>query len=253
MRGLVTQLVLQVSRQARADRIWSVVVAYTLWCAIGVPLARGLSLGAGSRAALDAGLGGLWALSCGLGIWLGVRAIGLEYASGRAVVVLSGPVAAHRWVLGRWLGAAAVLTACLGAMTAVWLVVGVVLGLQPSISLAALLLYTWLEGLLLMTLAALLASRVTALVAALSSVGLWVAGHLSHEYARLMQEWEVGWVATGLFAVLPDLDRLDVHGLTVRGTLPAGAEIVSNAAYAGLWIAVFAALLIGSIRTQDAA
>ena len=253
MSPVVRLLARQVWTQARADRAHGVWLAYLAVCGLAVPLASGLSLGAGSRAAVDTGLLGLWGFTCLLAVWLGVRAIGAELSEGRAVCVLSGPLPVRSWLVGRGLGVASVLAAAQLGMLGIWIATATLRGLPIGPSLVVFALYTWTEGLLLAAVAALLASRARALVASLSTGGLWLAGHLASEYTRLMTEWQMPWLAGAVFAIVPDLDRLNAQSAVVHDLPLLPAQIGADLAYSALWLTAVCVLLTASAQRRDLA
>ena len=253
MSPMIRGLIWQVWVQARADRAHGVIGAYVLLCILVVPLASGLSLGAGTRAAIDTGLLGLWVFTCVLAVWLGVRALGSELASGRAVAVLSGPTGISSWLLGRWLGLASLLGAMVLAMTGVWVLTAVLRDLPVGAPLLVFAVLTWVEGLVLATLAALLASRAQPLIAALSTGGLWLAGHLGDEYTRLMREWETPGFATFVFSLVPDLDRLNSQAAVVHGHTMAVQDVGTSVGFGLLWAGALGCLLVASATHRDLA
>ena len=102
MTRLLSLLARQTALQARYDRLPWAIPAYLVACLLLVPVASHLTLGSGSRAALETGLLLQWWIGCAAGGWLGLRTIGLDLDRRTAAVVLSGPVDPAIWVLGRF-------------------------------------------------------------------------------------------------------------------------------------------------------
>jgi len=253
MRSLVWILARQSVDQARHDRLPWLVAGYALAAVSLVPLATHMSLGAGARAAWDTGLTLQWlGVSVAAG-WLGLRGIGLDLSSRRAGLVLAGPVAPQTWLAGRWLGAALSLAALVVALQVVWLLVCGWRGLQPDSSLLGWSVLLWTEGAVVAALCGLLSTRMRPTAAAGATAALWVVGHLSGEYTRLMHQWGADAVATVLYTVVPDLGLLDAQAQLVRGE-PLGLDQVGLAlAYGTAWLVALGALTVTSLRTRDLA
>ena len=100
---------------------------------------------------------------------------------------------------------------------------------------------------------AFLSTRTRPLVAAGSAAGLWVAGHLAGEYSRITAEWGAGALSSAVFAVIPDLDLLDLQTPIVTGAGLDGGRLALGLAYGALWLVALAALTVASVRTRDLA
>lgn len=219
---------------------------------LGMPLGSALSLGDHRRALVDIALTVAWLVASALAIALGAGAF-TDLHDGRAALWLVRPVGRAAWALGRiaglaggaWIGVMATLivvgalSAALGARpTAGWLASGALLGVEAT---------------LLTALAALLATQMRPIPAAFAAAGLWTAGHLASEY-RGLPEGELPKALPALvFAVVPDLDRLDVSAAVAHGDPIDASDLVLAAAYGLAWTGALAALAAVAVDRQDVA
>jgi hypothetical protein len=239
--------------QARADRVHWLIGGYLVTCLTLVPLGAALSLGAGSRAAMDIGLGVQWLMISAVAGWLGIRHVGQDLNRRTGLVVLAGPVDPLTWLLGRALGMGSILLALVCALQLIWVATSLWHGLPVGSSLGAYAAMLWAEGAIVCAMAALLSTRVTPLAAGMATSGLWVAGHMAGEYSRLMAEWEWAWLGVAVFALVPDLDLLDVQAELVRGEAVALDRVVLTLGYGVAWLAALGGATVASTRSRDLA
>ncbi len=243
----------QVVADAADERVFVTAGLYGVAVAVLAPLVSGMTLAAGTRAVTDLGWLLLWLVACWVGGWLGIRAVGLDLHDRSAALLINPKLSVGAWSGGRLLGIVLTLGIQIGAMMILWLGIALVWGISPSVDwvLAGLLL--WAEASLIAALAALLSTLVRPVFAAASTVGLWIAGHLAQEYARVAADADLAWFAILLFAVVPDLDRFNVQAALVHGiAIPPTTAFVSLA-YGAIWIAVLQGLTVLVVSRRDLA
>lgn len=219
---------------------------------LGMPLAGALSLGDHARAVVDIALTVAWLVASALGIVLGAGAFA-DLHDGRAALWLVRPVGRAEWALGRMAGLAG--AAAIGVV-AVLVVVGalsVVLDAHPTAGWFAAGLLLGVEAALLTAMGALFATQIPPVPAAFAVAGLWTAGHLAAEYRGLPDGDVPRALPAVVFAVVPDLDRLDVAGLVAHGDPIDPAAVALAAVYGLAWTGALAALAAVAVERQDVA
>jgi ABC-type transport system involved in multi-copper enzyme maturation permease subunit len=243
----------QVVADAADDRVFVTIGLYGAVVAGLAPLVSGMALAAGTRAVADLGWLLLWLVACWVGCWLGIRAVGLDLHHRTAALVLSRPISASTWSAGRLLGVVLALGVQIGGMLAIWVVIAGIWGVSIGVDWVWAGLLLWAEASVTAALAALLSTLVAPVFAAASTAGLWIAGHLAQEYARVAAESDLAWAATLLFVFVPDLDRFNVQDALVHGVAIPPIAALSSLAYAVVWIAVLQGLTVWVVTRRDLA
>lgn len=206
-------------------------------------------------------------------VFVAAPAISGEVESGIALAVLARPLSRTSYVVGKWLGLAALLLAYAGGSTALELLaVGVAVGYQPPRPLEA-FAFLYAEGLVLLTLALALSTRASAMVGgvvALVLFGLAWMGGIVGGVGQAFDNATVTHVGTVTKLLLPTdgLWRGVVHALepaAVLAAVPSGprAAIAANPFFASsppplpfvvwsvLWMAGALALAVWSFRRRE--
>ena len=101
--------------------------------------------------------------------------------------------------------------------------------------------------------AALISTRTNPLIAAGATFGVWIAGHLSGEYAAVASELGFEPANTLVYAVVPDLDLLDLQTPVVTGVGIDPVAATAALGYGLVWLGILWALTVMSLRTRDVA
>ncbi|NCG20342.1 MAG: hypothetical protein GWP91_15140 [Rhodobacterales bacterium] len=251
MSKLIRHLARHTLLEAREDRIPHVVSTFAIACITLLPVVRHLTMGAGSRGVQDVGLALQWLAVCAVGLWLGLRTVGLDLDHGRAALLLVRPISPAYWLAGRAVGVGVTLMLLVVGLLAVWLPVAWYFGatLQPVLLAWATLI--WLEGALLATLAALISTRTRPLFAALVTLTIWVSGHLSSQYQAVMDELGLGVMAKLLYLVLPDFQVFDLQANVIGGLGASPTALIIAIGYGCAWLVALGALTVWSVQQRD--
>lgn len=228
--------------------LWAVVAYAAVFAVLG-PWTADLALGAPTRALRDLGLGLGWLVASGCAIGLGIGAFGARLRAGTPVWLLSGPLSRRSWWLGTALGGLALLALLVVGLTLAYGAVEARHGTPPVEALAAWAALLWAECAVLLALAALLGALARPPAAAAFALALWAAGHLASEHAAATAQ--APWTSRLLFTLVPDLDRLVVHGAIVHGDPVAISTVLTGGAHAALWTAALLALGVFVMEHTD--
>lgn len=211
--------------------LWALALAYVVLALAGTPLARAFGLGAQARLGAEWVAGGGWLFVCGCALALGLTAVRVQPMH---LLFVARGAAPWRLTLVRWLAAALALLALCTTVALTYLVAALAFRLPLDGSVAGWAVLLTAEGLVTLSLAALLRQLTGPLLAGASALTLWWAGHLVQESAALARSGTGGPAA--VVAWLPDLDLLDGHTALVNAhPLPAEQVIIGLSASAG-WI-----------------
>lgn len=233
-------------RDALAERMTALASLALLVLFLGLPLARGASMGASERAAVDLALWVAWMFGSATAMWLGTRCIAKPLADRSALWILTGPTSPGIWGLGRIGGALGValafhgLVACVALLAVGW----------PSGSLAF-LFATSAEVVVLVSLAALLGTVFPPLPSLAAISALWTIGHLAGLWQQVVSGRNLDGPAALLLALLPDLDLLDVHGSVVSGVPIPGMRLLLAGLWASAWTAAALAGTVAVLNRRD--
>lgn len=194
------------------------------------------------RAVTDFGLGVMSLLLVGLAIFLSVGMLSREIEKRTVFLVMSRPISRTQFVVGRYLGIVVTLTSLLLAMTVVYYLQVLLFGVAPTSAMAASLVALWVELCLLSAAGLLLSASAGQLVAALALIGTYLIGHLAPDLYALSQRPGAPLLAglcRVLYAVVPNLDRLDYRVEAAWAASIDGVEFMSSLATGAAWTVVF--------------
>ncbi|WP_027268904.1 ABC transporter permease [Leptolyngbya sp. PCC 6406] len=230
------------------DRVLYLVALYALVMGAAMLLLPEVAAGAHDKITLDLGLAGIHVLGLLVAIFVGTGLINKEIEKRTVLVLIAKPVSRGEFILGKHLGLAAVLVVLLGLLLVLYL--GVLSLSAISYSFTSLLLavvFTFLEMALLTAVAMLFGVFTSSLLATLMTFAVYLMGHLSTDILALGEISEnptIQRVTSGLYLVLPDLERLNLRNQAVYGLdlLPTTGELLGNLLYGLLYIALLLTL-----------
>jgi ABC-type transport system involved in multi-copper enzyme maturation permease subunit len=168
-------------------------------------------------------------------------------------ILLSKPVRRFEFLLGKFVGMAATLAAVTALMLAVLLALLAATGSAPDGGVALAAGLVGVELVVMAAVALLFSTFTTPALSAVFTLALYVAGHLSGDlldFAKAAPNAANRFVAEALYAVLPNLDVLNVRAEVVHGVAIEPARVLLAVSYALLYTAgvLAAASLILSRR-----
>jgi ABC-type transport system involved in multi-copper enzyme maturation permease subunit len=218
-------IALNTFRESIRDRVLYLLLAFALLL-IGVStFVSRLTVGSEEKIVKDVGLSAIAIFGLLTAVFAGVSLVHKEIERRTIHTLLANPVRRWQFIGGKFVGLASVLGLEVGMMSAVLAGLLLARGESPWALAPAVVLI--LVELGLITAFTLLFSSVTSpILAALSTVAVYVTGHLSWSL-RLLEERLGGGAASAvsrsLYRVLPNLEYLDVKAQVVHGhALPQG-------------------------------
>lgn len=240
----IASIALNTFREAIRDRVLYLILVSALAL---VALSRFVSLltvGSEVKIVKDLGLAAMSLFGLLIAVFVGVSLVSKEIERRTIMTLLAQPVARWHFVAGKFVGLVLVLAAnvvVLGAAVAA--AVGL-MGESPAPLVPAMLLIL-VELALVAAFAVLFSSFTNPILAAVGTVAVYVAGHLSWSFDLLRTRLTTPGgraLCDVLHAVLPNLDRLDVKARAVHGLpLPAG-QLAAAAAYGSFYALAVVAL-----------
>lgn len=203
-----------------------------LFFAVGVIAAAvviaSLSYVEGERIIQDIGLGAIRLFSLGIAVFVGVGLIHGEVERRTIYTILSKSMSRAEFLFGKYLGLLMTVWLQLVCMGAAFVLVSVASGAPLGVGhLTAITMYG-VELTIVVAIATFFSAFTTPILAALFTLGIWAAGHLSRDLYALGQQAEnptFTSVATWLHRVLPDLEGFNLSVQAVHGLAIAPSEV----------------------------
>jgi len=188
-------------------------------------LIASLSYVESERIIQDVGFAAIRLFSLGIAVFVGIGLIYGEVERRTIYTILSKPVSRSDFLLGKWLGLVLTVWMQLALMGVAFAVVSLGAGAPLGTGHLAAFGMMGVELMLVVSIATLFSSFTTPMLAALFTIGLWIAGHLSRDmYALARHSDNPGFqtLSAWLYRLLPDLDSFNltiqaVHGLPISG------------------------------------
>lgn len=212
-------------REAVRDRVLYLMLAFALLMILASRFLAMLTVGSETKIIKDLGLSAISVFGLLTAVFVGVSLVFKEIDRRTIYTLLAKPVRRWQFVVGKYFGLMAVLAINAALMFAVLAALVLVYGESPRPLVAGVVLIV-VELAVLAAVAILLSSYTNPMLAALGTVAVYVAGHLSWSFDLLAARLPAG-VARAVPRVaswlVPNLDRLDVKAQAVHGAaLPPG-------------------------------
>jgi ABC-type transport system involved in multi-copper enzyme maturation permease subunit len=249
-----------VFRESLRDRVPVSIVVFACLLIGASYLISQLTAGQDVKIIKDLGLAALSVLGLLIAVFIGIGLVSKEVERRSIYSVLAKPLTRTQFIVGKYLGLVLTLAANLAAMTMAFYALLVVVQLtatpaqkaawltpaaDPRMLVAVLLVFA---ELMLVTAVALFFSTFSSpLLAALLTLGLWVAGHFNADLRNFEAVLDVSPVVVllrGLYYVLPNLAPFDVKAEVVYGVPISLGHVALTLAYAAAYIS---AVLLGAV------
>ncbi len=250
----VAVLVLGNVRETLRERLLAGLLATGGLVLFALMLVAPLALGARVKTFHDVGLAWIHLSGMLILLVLGAWTLHRERERGIWLTVLTRPVARHEYLLGRFLGLVATLALTILASATIYVLIGLLVGLEPLPGLAVGLLYTFLEMSLLAGLLLFFSTFCGFGMTVFFSLAVFFAGHLSGDLLRM---GELGAsVALGValrfaHALLPNMEIFRIREGLVSGALPARAEILQAVGYTVLYLSALCSLSFATFARKE--
>ena len=258
-----------VLRDALRNRVLQGATLLALGLAVAAPIAGRLTPGQDVKVVKDLGLAAINLCGLFVAVFLGIQLVAREIERRTVDTLLSKPIRRHEFVLGQYGGLVATLALALTVMTiAMYVAVGAAAWWQgvpgffapapaapaadPALLKAVFLIFVQVA---LVGAAALCLSTFSSpALAAVSTCGLYVAGHFGAELRNLDQVIDSRFatlLAAGLSYVLPDLAAFDVKAAVVHAQPVTAGYMALTAASGAAYILAFLVLALAIFTRRD--
>lgn len=245
-----------VFRESVRDRVPYSMVLFAVLLMAASYLISQLTAGQDMKIIKDLGLAAMSMIGLLIAVFLGIGLVSKEVERKSIFGLLAKPVTRTQFILGKYAGLVMTLVINLGVMTLAFYAVLAYMNYSASDSVRGgwpapamdpgLLIAVGLilgELMLITALVLLFSTFSSPLLAALMTLGLWVAGHFNadfRDFGAVVDSPAAIWIARVLYYVLPNLAPFDVKAEVVHG-LPVGLRHV---AYAVLYTATYSGMLL---------
>lgn len=239
-------------REALRRKVQINLLLFALVLVVASLVVSTLTIGEQHRIASDLGLTAMELMGSLTAIFLGASLIAGDIDRRVLYPVLAKPVSRAEYLLGRYLGLGATLWLNLAVMAATLVLVLLVQPGSGRVVDAALLSAFAMLGVQLLVVAAiavLFSALTTTTLAAIFSLSVTIAGHLSNDLRTLWQGPGEK-LGAALWYVLPNLSALSLNDHVIYRTAPR-ADVWVAAAYAALYAGVALALAAAIFERRD--
>jgi ABC-type transport system involved in multi-copper enzyme maturation permease subunit len=233
----IVAVALNTFREAIRDRILYLILAVALVVVCVSRFVAMLTVGSEVKIVKDLGLSAVSVFGLLIAVFIGVSLVSKEIERRTVFTLLAQPIARWQFVAGKYAGLLLVLASNVVVVGGAVLAAVALMGESPAPLVAAIALIL-IELAVVAAFAVLFSSFTNPMLAAVGTVAVYVAGHLSWSFDLLRKR--VTTVAgralcDALHAVLPNLDRLDLKADAVHGAaIPAGT-FAAAAAYGAFY------------------
>jgi len=211
-----------------------------------------LTIGEQHRILSDLGLSAATAIGTLIAVFVGSSLVSGDIERRVLLPVVAKPITRTQYLLGRYLGLAASLLLNLLAMAVVLaLVLSVEAGSMRPLdrSLAGAIAMMGVQFLVVAAVAILFSSVTSTTLAAIFTLAVAVAGHLSGE-VRAIWQGDATWIATGVWYLVPNLGALSLNSSVIyRSPMPPGTWLAAG--YGLLYAATVLALASLAFEKRD--
>jgi ABC-type transport system involved in multi-copper enzyme maturation permease subunit len=201
--------------EAVRDKVLYLLLFFGLFIFAASRLLSPLALGQGRRVTIDVGFAALSAFGCLATIFVGHQLIFREVERKTLYFLFARPLRKGEFVLGKYLGLLAVLTASVVVMGLLLAGVLLVSRYPFGAAFAEALMLCWLEFVILAAIAVLFAAVTSPVIAGLLTLAAWVMGHGSGELTALLKGGATPSMRFLIEAASWLVPRLDLYGDTM--------------------------------------
>ena len=265
--SLIGHVAVNVFKESVRDKVQYNLVAFaTLLIAVSYLLGQ-LTAGQDMKIIKDLGLAAIASFGRLIALFIGIGLVWKEVERRSIYTLLSKPMRRHEFLLGKYAGLALTLFVNVAVMTAAFYAVLAYLDTQsseairaswpapatdPGLLLAIALIF--LELLLLTAVALFFSTFSSPFLSAALTCGLWVIGHFNNDlrsFETVVESPAAGYLARGLYYVLPNFAAFDIKTQTVYALPVPGFYLMATSAYAVVYIALLLTAAVAIFSRRD--
>ncbi len=241
-------------REARRNRVTSVVFAFALVLLLSTSLVLDLTVATFRRVIVDLGLGAMSVMGVFLAVFLSSGLLAKEIERRTIFLIVSKPLSRTGFLLARFGGNLVTLALLLAGMTALYwgqlLFYEVPFSSTQALSIAGL----FLELVVLSALGFLMSSFSSPIVSALVSVGVYFSGHLSADIYNLAKRAEgapMQALGKAVYYALPNLERFNFRPQATYELPVTWGDLGTAVALCLAWSALFITVASALFQRRD--
>ena len=214
-------------REAVRDRVLYLIVAFAVILILASTLLSSLTVGSEEKIVKDFSLSMIALFGTATALFLGIGLVYKEIERKTVYTLLSKPIGRGQFLAGKYVGLCLTLAVNLIIMSAVFFVLLRARGFDAGEIWVALVL-TYVELLLVTSIAVFFSSFSTPILSALFSGALWIVGHLTWSLKMLedlLTTSAARGITRGFYLLLPNLEYFNVRGRVVHGGTVSWEEL----------------------------
>lgn len=239
-------------RETVRDRVFYLVAVFGFVMMASTTILSPLTIGAQGKIVSDVGLAAMTLLGLTVVVFVGSGMVRKEIDKGTITTILAKPVGRREYLLGKFLGLNMTMVSMLAVMSVIFLLM---LLLSPgafSLRFGVAFYLAFLELSLVTAIVVFFSTCVSPILAAVFTLGAFVAGHLSEsmrDFGHLQHGVVAQKMATVVYYLLPNLEVFNVRGSVVHGDPVSAAHVALATLYAACWSTLLL-LLAGAVFSR---
>ena len=235
----VLSIALNTFRENLRDKLlYNLLVVALLMIGSSLLLMR-LTLGEFHRLLIDVGLGSINIFGVLIAIFVGIGLVNKEIEKKTIYTIVSKPVARYQFLIGKYLGLILTLFVNTLIMAGGLLLVLVAQEVPIESMLFKALGLIFMEFMVITAVALLCSTFTSATLSAIFTLATYVIGHLTGDLKTFGEKMDEGMraVVTGLYYVLPNLERFNLKGNVIHHIEVSGTDLLLIVVYGLTYVA----------------
>ena len=235
----VLSIALNTFRENLRDKLLYNLLVFALLMIGSSLLLMRLTLGEFHRLLLDVGLGSINIFGVLIAIFVGIGLVNKEIEKKTIYTIVSKPVARYQFLVGKYLGLTLTLLVNTLVMAGGLLLVLFAQSVPIESMLFKALGLIFMEFMVITAVALLCSTFTSATLSAIFTLATYVIGHLTADLKTFGEKMDEGMraVVTGLYYILPNLERFNLKGNVIHHIEVSGTDLVLIVVYGLTYVA----------------
>lgn len=235
----VLSIALNTFRENLRDKLLYNLLVFALLMIGSSLLLMRLTLGEFHRLLLNVGLGSINIFGVLIAIFVGIGLVNKEIEKKTIYTIVSKPVARYQFLVGKYLGLTLTLFVNTLIMAGGLLLVLFAQGVPIESMLFKALGLIFMEFMVITAVALLCSTFTSATLSAIFTLATYVIGHLTADLKTFGEKMDEGMraVVTGLYYVLPNLERFNLKGNVIHHIEVSGTDLLLIVVYGLTYVA----------------
>jgi len=235
----VLSIALNTFRENLRDKLLYNLLVFALLMIGSSLLLMRLTLGEFHRLLLNVGLGSINIFGVLIAIFVGIGLVNKEIEKKTIYTIVSKPVARYQFLIGKYLGLTLTLFVNTLIMAGGLLLVLFAQGVPIESMLFKALGLIFMEFMVITAVALLCSTFTSATLSAIFTLATYVIGHLTADLKTFGEKMDEGMraVVTGLYYVLPNLERFNLKGNVIHHIGVSGTDLLLIVVYGLTYVA----------------